>query len=164
MASLLAIPWLALCAWHDLRTRTVPALLAIPPLVAAIGWQGYTGNWPVALLAISLLILDELPWHWRGFLSGVQGLLLFAAWNTSGWLAALLGLILTAVWALWKFGAIGGADAQVLMTLALFFGCSILVPVALGTGIQAMIQRLRGRNTIPAMLGILAGVSVYTLK
>jgi len=164
MVWLLVIPWLAICAWHDLRTRTVPALLTIPPLVAAIGWEIYAGNWPLALLAISLFVLDDLPWRWRGFLSGVQGLLLFAAWNSSGWTAVLLGLILIVIWVLWKFGAIGGADAQVLMSLALFFGWPILVPVALATGLQALIQYWRGQNTIPAMLGILAGVSVHTLK
>jgi Flp pilus assembly protein protease CpaA len=86
------------------------------------------------------------------------------AWGTSGVISALLGLTLIGIWALWKFGAIGGADAQVVMALILFFGLVILVPVALATGLQAAIQKLRGRDTLPAMLGILVGVGIHTLK
>jgi Flp pilus assembly protein protease CpaA len=164
MFALLTLPWLALCTWHDLHTRTVPPLLTIPPLVAAMAWHGYSESWPVALLAVSLLFLDELPWRWRGILAGVQGLLLATAWGTSGVMSALLGLTLIGIWALWKFGAIGGADAQVVMSLALFFGLAILVPIALATGLQAAIQKLRGRDTLPAMLGILVGVGIHTLK
>lgn len=164
MLALLALPWLALCTWHDLRTRTVPPLLTIPPLLTAMAWHGYSESWPVAVLALTLLFLDDLPWHWRGILAGIQGLLLAAAWGTSGVMSALLGLILIGIWALWKFGAIGGADAQVVMTLALFFGLSILVSIALATGLQAAIQKLRGRDTLPAMLGILVGVGMHILK
>jgi len=164
MFALLALPWLALCTWHDLRTRTVPPLLTILPLVAAMAWHGYSESWPVALLAVSLLVLDDLPWRWRGILAGIQGLLLAVAWSASGVMSALLGLTLIGMWALWKFGAIGGADAQVVMALALFFGLVILVPVALATGLQAAIQKLRGRDTFPAMLGILVGVGIHTLK
>ncbi|MCG2787711.1 MAG: hypothetical protein L6461_21705 [Anaerolineae bacterium] len=164
MFALLALPWLALCTWHDLDTRTVPPFLTIPPLLAAMAWHGYTESWPVAVLAITLLVLDDLPWRWRGILAGVQGLLLAVAWGTSGVTSALLGLTLIGIWALWKFGAIGGADAQVVMGLTLFFGLVILVPVALATGVQAAIQKLRSKATIPAMLGILIGVGIHTLK
>jgi Flp pilus assembly protein protease CpaA len=159
--ALLALPWLAFCAWHDLRTRTVPGLLTIPPLVFAIGWQVYLGVWPLAALAATLIFLDDLPWRWRGFLVGVQGLLLAATWHLSDMMTALLGLVLMFIWLLWKMGAIGGADAQVVMTLALFFGLSILVPVALATGVQALLQKFRGKDTIPAMLGIFAGVGIF---
>jgi Flp pilus assembly protein protease CpaA len=164
MFSLLALLWLALCTWHDLRTRTVPAFLTIPPLLAAMAWHGYSESWPVAILAVSLLVLDDLPWRWRGILAGIQGLLLAVAWGTSGAMSALLGLTLIGIWALWKFGAIGGADAQVVMTLALFFGLVILVPVAFATGLQAAIQKVRSKATLPAMLGILVGVGIHTLK
>lgn len=164
MFALLALPWLVLCTWHDLRTRTVPPLLTIPPLVVAMAWHGYSASWPVAVLALTLLILDDLPWRWRGILAGVQGLLLATAWATSGVMSALLGLVLIGIWALWKFGAIGGADAQVVMTLPLFFGPAILVPVALATGLQAAVQKVRGKATLPAMLGILVGVGIHILK
>lgn len=164
MFALLALPWLALCTWHDLRTRTVPPFLTIPPLVAGMAWHGYSASWPVGVLAMTLLFIDDLPWRWRGILAGMQGLLLAMTWSTSGVMSALLGLTLIGIWALWKFGAIGGADAQVVMALILFFGLVILVPVALATGLQAAIQKLRGRDTLPAMLGILVGVGIHTLK
>jgi Flp pilus assembly protein protease CpaA len=164
MFALFALPWLALCTWHDLRTRTVPASLTIPPLLTAIVWHGVSESWPVAVLTTTLLFLDDLPWRWRGILAGIQGLLLAVAWGTSGVTSALLGLTLIGIWALWKFGAIGGADAQVVMTLTLLFGLVILVPVSLATGLQAAIQKLRSRDTLPAMLGILVGVGIHTLK
>ena len=164
MFALLALPWLAWCTWYDLRTRTVPPLLTIPPLLAAMAWHGYSESWPVAVLAMMLLFLDDLPWRWCGILAGVQGLLLAMAWSTSGAMSALLGLTLIGIWALWKFSAIGGADAQVVLALALFFGLVILVPVALATGLQAAIQKLRGKDTLPAMVGILIGVGIHTLK
>lgn len=164
MFALLALPWLALCAWHDLRTRTVPGALTIPPLAAAIGWQVYIGSWPLAILVLILTVLDDIPWRWRGLLVGGQGMLLATAWYQNGIVQALLGLALMGIWLLWKLGAIGGADAQVVMTLAMFFGLPILVPVALATGVQALLQKFRGRDTIPAMLGILAGVGLYNLK
>ena len=164
MFALLALPWLALCTWYDLRTRTVPPFLTIPPLLAAMAWHGYLKSWPVAVLAMTLLVLDDLPWRWRGILAGMQGLLLAVVWSTSGMISALLGLTLIAIWVLWKLGAIGGADAQVVMGLTLFFGLVILFPVALTTGLQAAVQKLRGKDTLPAMLGILVGVGIHTLK
>jgi len=164
MAALLALPWLAFCAWHDLHTRTVPAFLTLPPLAAAIGWQVYLGDWPLAVLVLTLTILDDPTWRWRGFLGGVQALVLATAWYLGGIMPAFLGLALIGVWLLWKLGAIGGADAQVVMTLALFFGLPILVPVTLATGLQALLQKFRGRDTIPAMLGIFAGVGLHMLK
>jgi Flp pilus assembly protein protease CpaA len=160
----LALFWLVFCAWHDLRTRTVPGLLTIPPLAAAIAWQVYLGNWPLAVLTLTLLVLDDLRLRWRIGLVMSQGLLLAATWHQNGIMPALLGLALMFIWLLWKLGGIGGADAQVVMTLALFFGLPILVPVALATGVQALLQKFRGKDNIPAMLGIFAGVGIHILK
>lgn len=164
MFPLLALPWLAFCAWHDLKSRTVPPLLTIPPLAASILLHGILDSWPVAVLAATLIVLDDLPWRWRGILGGAQGLLLLAAWFVAGPSSAVLGLVLIGTWLSWKLGALGGADAQVVITLLLFFGLPVLLPVALATGLQAVIQWLRGKATLPAMLGILAGVGLHTLK
>lgn len=160
----LALFWLVFCAWHDLRTRAVPGLLTIPPLAAAIAWQVYVGNWPLAVLTLTLLVLDDLRPRWRVGLVMSQGLLLAATWYQNGIMPALLGLALMFIWLLWKLGGIGGADAQVVITLALFFGLPILVPVALATGLQALLQKFRGKDNIPAMLGIFAGVGIHILK
>jgi Flp pilus assembly protein protease CpaA len=163
MFVLLALPWLAFCAWHDLRTRTVPPGLTIPPLMIAITWHGLNENWPLAILVASLTILDDLPWRWRGFLGGAQTLLLIAASILGGIEAVLLGLVLMGVWLMWKLNRLGGADAQVIFTLALFFGLPIIVPLAIGTGLQAAIQKLRRKETIPAMLGILTGAGFHAI-
>ncbi|MBS4062490.1 MAG: prepilin peptidase [Bacteroidetes bacterium] len=163
MFVLLALPWLAFCAWHDLRTRTVPPSLTIPSLMIAITWHGLNENWPLAILAVSLTILDDLPWRWRGFLGGVQTLLLVAATILGGIEAVLLGLVLIGVWLLWKLNRLGGADAQVIFTLSLFFGLPIILPLAIGTGLQAGFQKLRRKETMPAMLGILTGASIYAI-
>ena len=163
MLALLALPWLAFCAWHDLRTRTVPPGLTIPPLMIAITWHGLNESWPLAILVASLTILDDLPWRWRGFLGGMQALLLAATAAVSGLDAFLLGLVLMGVWLLWKLNALGGADAQVIFTLALFFGLPIIVPLAIGTGLQGAIQKLRRKETMPAMLGVFAGTGLHAI-
>jgi Flp pilus assembly protein protease CpaA len=163
MAALIALPWLAFCAWHDLRTRTVPPGLTIPPLMIAITWHGLSENWPLAILVASLTVLDDLPWRWRGFLGGVQSLLLVATTILGGLEALLLGLVLMGAWLLWKLKRLGGADAQVIFTLALFFGLPIVVPLAVGTGLQAASQKLRRKETMPAMLGILIGAGLHAI-
>ena len=160
---MLALPWLALCAGYDLRSRTLPAWLSIPPLLLAILWAGLQGAWAVSILAVTLLFLDDLPWRMRGFLGGLQGLLLLFAWQQAGWNGVGLGATLMLIWLFWKLGAFGGADAQVLMTLALFFQPAILLPIAVAGGIQGLIQRLRGKTDLPALLAILAGAGVYIL-
>ena len=160
---MLALPWLAACAAYDLRSRTVPAWLTIPTLLVAILWTGWRGAWAVSLLAITLLFMDDLPWRLRGFLAGLQGLLLYFAWQQAGPDAVTLGAVLMLLWLFWKLGAFGGADAQVLMTLALFLGPSVLIPVAFMNLLQGLAGLLGKRKSMPAMLSILAGTSAYVL-
>ena len=158
---MLALPWLVLCTLHDLRSRTIPAWLTIPPLLGAVAWNAWHGSWAASLLALTLLFLDDLPWRLRGFLAGLQGLLLLFAWQQAGLEGVILGLTLLGIWLSWKLGAFGGADAQVLMALSLFFGPTILVPVALMNAIQGLVGMLMKRKTIPAMLSILAGTCIF---
>lgn len=161
--SLVALPWLAVCAVYDLRSRTVPAWLTIPPLLVAIIWITWRGSWVLAMLTVSLVFLDDIPWRMRGFLGGFQGLLLMAAWFQTGYSGLILGISLIGIWLFWKLGAYGGADAQALMILALLFQPAVLLPVAIAGGVQGLIQWLRGKRTIPAMLAILIGTSLHLL-
>ena len=154
---MLTLPWLLICAISDLRTRTVPTWLTAAPLLGAVVWTVWQGSWALAILVLTLVALDDLPWQARGFLGGMQGLLLLFAWQLDGQASAGLGLVLITIWLIWKFGAIGGADAQVLMTLALVFQPGILLPVALAGGFQGLVQWLRKKPTLPAMLAILIG-------
>lgn len=159
--SLLVLPWLLACAISDLRTRTVPTWLTVVPLLGATAWIAWQGNWPLALLVLTLVALDDLHWRARGFLGGVQGLLLLFTWQLEGLAGLLTGLALLAIWLCWKLGAFGGADAQVLMSLTLLFPPAVLLPVALAGGLQGLVQWLRKKSTLPAMLAILAGTLFY---
>jgi Flp pilus assembly protein protease CpaA len=159
--SLIVCAWLAVCAAYDLKSRAVPAWLTIPPLLGAVVWSVWQGSWAISLLILTLVCLDDLPWRLRGFLAGLQGLLLLFAWQQAGLEGVSLGLTLLGIWLSWKLGAFGGADAQVLMALSLFFGPAIIVPVALMNAIQGLAGMMMKRKTIPAMLSILAGACIF---
>ena len=161
---MLVLPWLAACAISDLRSRTVPAWLTIPPLLGALIWAGWQLSLAVSLLTLTLIAFDDLPWRLRGFLGGVQGLLLFWIGYQSGLPGVFLGLSLLAIWLGWKLGAFGGADAQVLLTLCLLLSPAILYPIAVFTGFQGVAQWLRKKPSLPAMLAILAGTAYYLLQ
>ncbi len=161
---MLVLPWLAACAISDLRSRTVPAWLTIPPLLGALIWATIQGQWGLTLLTLTLIAFDDLAWRLRGFLGGVQGLLLLLAWRQAGLPALFLGLALMAIWLGWKLGAFGGADAQVLLTLCLLLSPAILYPIAVFTGFQGVAQWLRKKTSLPAMLAILAGTAYYLLQ
>jgi hypothetical protein len=67
------------------------------------------------------------------------------------------------IWLTWKLEKIGGADAQVLMTLIILLGPAVLLPVAVAGGIQGLAGLLAHRKTLPFMVSVLAGTSVYFL-
>jgi len=159
--SFLVLPWLLACAISDLRTRTVPTWLTVVPLLGATIWIAWQGAWPLAILVLTLVALDDLHWRARGFLGGVQGLLLLFTWQLDGLAGLLTGLSLLAIWLCWKLGAFGGADAQVLMSLTLLFQPAVLLPVALSSGLQGLAQWLRKKPTLPALLAILGGTVFY---
>ena len=158
---MLVLPWLLVCAISDLRTRTVPTWLTVAPLLGAVVWMAWQGSWALALLTLTLVFLEDIPWRMRGFWSGLQGLLLVSAWQTAGLEGAIQGVSLLGIWLCWKLGAFGGADAQVLMTLTLLFQPGVLLPVALAGGLQGLVQWLRKKPTLPAMLAILVGTLFY---
>jgi len=158
---MLVLPWLLACAISDLRTRTVPTWLTVIPLLGAVTWTAWQGSLPLALLVLTLVALDDLHWRARGFLGGVQGLLLLFTWQLDGLIGLGIGFSLMGIWLCWKLGAFGGADAQVLMTLALLFQPAVLLPVALAGGVQGLVQWLRKKPTLPAMLAILVGTLFY---
>ncbi len=160
----MAIPWLVVCSLYDLRSRTVPAGLTIPPLLVMVIWTAVQGSWAVALFALILFFLAEAPKPLFSVLVGSLGVLLALCWMQAGLPAVELSLSLLGVWFAWRLGAIGGADTQVLMVLALGYGPGILIPISMAGGLQGLIQRLRGESNLPAMLSILAGTCFHLLK
>lgn len=157
--------WLLACAIYDLKSRTVPLLLTLPPLFIALLWQALNGQTLLALFVMLLFILADVPPRMRGFATGLQ------VFNFCVCLAAspepiqtgILLLTLFAIWFAWIMKKLGGADAQTLMALALLFGPAILLPIILAGGVQGLICRLVRKKTMPCMLSILAGVVLYFL-
>lgn len=160
----MAIPWLAVCSFCDLHSRTVPAGLTLPPLLVMIVWTAVQGSWAVSVFALILFYLADAPRPLFSALVGSLGVLLALCWMQAGLPGVVLSLSLLGVWFAWRLGAIGGADTQVLMVLALGYGPDILIPISVAGGFQGLIQRLRGKSSLPAMLSILAGTGFHLLK
>lgn len=157
--------WLAVCTVWDLKRREVPPVLTIPPLFGAVLWSVFTGNAGVALFIVQLFILADVSIRMRGFANGLQATIfcLALAISPDPWLAA--GTMLTAyvIWAVWRLEKMGGADAQVLLALTLVCGPSILLPITLAGGVQGLVSLLAKKRTIPYMVSILTGASVFLL-
>lgn len=145
--------WLAICVWHDLKTREVPNLLTIGPLVGMsfyailCGWSGAT--W----LVVMFTLFSELPrlrWLAGGLATVVIALLMPSLFPI---LLSLYG-----AWLLWELGAMGGADAKILMTLFLFMGnASVILPITIVGGIQGVVALFKKERQIPYTVSILAG-------
>ena len=158
------ISWLVVCSFCDLRSRTVPAGLTLPPLLAMIVWTAVQGSWAVSIFALILFYLADVPRPLFSFLVGLLGVLLALCWMQAGLPGIVMSLSLLGVWFAWRLGAIGGADTQVLMVLTLGYGPGLLIPISVAGGIQGLIQRLRGKSSLPAMLAILTGTGFHLLK
>jgi hypothetical protein len=150
---------------HDLRRREVPPVLTLPPLFAAVLWSTWGGKFAVVLFAMFLFILADVPSRMRGFANGLQVAIVCLGLATSPEpaLAGATMLVMFAVWAVWKLEQMGGADAQVLIALTLLFGPSILIPITLVGGVQGLLSLLAKKKTIPYMVSILAGTSIFLL-
>jgi len=157
--------WLAACTLYDLKWREVPSALTLPPLYGAMVWNAINGNIAVVLFVLLLFILADVPIRTRGFANGLQAVVFCLGLATSPEpvLAAVTMLTMVVVWALWKLEKMGGADAQVLLALALVFSPAILLPITLAGGVQGLVSLLTKKKTIPYMVSILAGASVFLL-
>jgi Flp pilus assembly protein protease CpaA len=155
--------WLTACAIYDLKWREVPPALTIPPLFGVVLWKALDGNIGVALFLVTLCILADVSIRARGFANGLQAVIFCLGLATSSEpvLAATTMLAAYMIWAVWRLEKMGGADAQVLLTLALVFGPAILLPITLAGGVQGLVSLLAKKKTIPYMVSILAGASVF---
>ena len=157
--------WLVVCTLYDLKWREVPPALTIPPLFGAVLWKVLEGNFAVALFVLALFILADVSVRARGFANGLQAVIfcLGLATNPEPVQAAATMLAAYVIWAIWNLEKMGGADAQVLLMLALVFGPAILLPITLAGGIQGLVSLVAKKKTIPYMVSILAGTSVFVL-
>ena len=157
--------WLAACAFFDLKKREVPPALTLPPLFGAVLWSAFTGKPAVALFVLLLFILADVSPRLSGFAGGLQAVIFCLGLATSPEPVLVVTTMLAAlgIWSLWTFEKMGGADAQVLLALALIFGPSILLPITLAGGVQGLVSLLARKKTIPYMVSILAGTSVFLM-
>jgi Flp pilus assembly protein protease CpaA len=157
--------WLVVCALYDLKWREVPPALTIPPLFGAVLWKVLDGNVAVALFVLALCILADVSVRARGFANGLQAVIfcLGVAISPDPWLAATTMLTAYVIWAVWRLEKMGGADAQVLLALTLVFGPVILLPITLAGGVQGLVSLLARKKTMPYMVSIMAGTSIFLL-
>ncbi len=155
------LAWLGTCVFFDLRSRQVPMLLTVIPLILAAAWRLFLGGWQLVLLTVALILLSDLPWaKWRiplGCCATIVGLSIagspdevYAMW------------VIFAVWALWEIGATGGADVKILIALVLLFANGLLfIPIVLVGGVQGLVALIVKRKTIPYTVAITLGTAAW---
>ena len=158
---LLLLAWLVACVVFDLRSRQVPALLTIPPLIISALWRLFQGEWPVVVLVFVLILISDLPWpKWHIPLACLATVLALSIPDTSENIYALL--VIFAAWALWEIGTTGGADAKIIISLVLMFGNGLLfIPIVLAGGIQGLFGLIARKKTIPYTVAITLGTAVW---
>ena len=107
----LLMAWLGTCMVFDLRSRQVPALLTILPLVLSALWRLFQGGWSVVILVVALILISDFPWpKWRIPLACLATVLALSIPGPSESIYALL--VIFAAWALWEIGATGWCRCQ----------------------------------------------------
>ncbi len=157
----LLIAWLGVCVEFDLRSRQVPALLTMPPLVLSALWRLFQGGWLLVGLVVALILISDLPWSkWRIPLACLAGILAMSFQAVPESIYATL--VIFAHWALWEIGATGGADAKLIISLVLLFGNGLLfIPIVLAGGVQGLVGMISRKKTIPYTVAITLGTAVW---
>ncbi|MEN4099331.1 MAG: hypothetical protein ROW52_05365 [Anaerolineaceae bacterium] len=158
-AALLA--WLGVCVFFDLRSRQVPTLLTVIPLILAAAWRLFEGGWQLVLLTAALTLLSDLPWaKWRlplGCCATVAGLSIAASPDM-----VYAMLVIFAAWAMWELDLTGGADAKIIIALVLLFANGLLfIPIVLAGGVQGLAAMIARRKTIPYTVAIALGTAAW---
>lgn len=155
------LAWLGTCVFFDLRSRQVPMLLTVIPLLLAAVWRLFQGGWQLVLLTVVLTLLSDLPQaKWRiplGCCAAVVGLSVAGSPDE-----VFAMLVIFAVWALWEIGATGGADAKIIIALVLLFANGLLfIPIVLVGGVQGLAALIAKRKTIPYTVAITLGTAAW---
>lgn len=155
------LAWLGVCVFFDLRSRQVPTLLTVIPLILAAAWRLFQDGWQLVLLTVVLTILSDLPWaKWRIPLGCCAATIGLAITGSPDEVYAML--VIFAVWALWEIGATGGADAKIIITLVLLFANGLLfIPIVLVGGFQGLAALIAKRKTIPYTVAITLGTAAW---
>lgn len=155
------LAWLGTCVFFDLRTRHVPTLLTVIPLILAAAWRLFLGGWQLVLLTIVLTLLSDLPQaKWRIPLGCCAAIVGLSIGGSPDEVYAML--VIFAVWALWEIGATGGADAKIIIALILLFANGLLfIPIVLVGGVQGLAALIVKRKTIPYTVAITLGTAAW---
>lgn len=155
------IAWLGACVVFDLRSRQVPELLTIPPLVLFALWRLFQGGWSEVILVVALILISDIPWQkWRIPLACLATILALSVPGTSESIYALL--VIFAAWALWEISVMGGADAKIIISLVLLFGNGLLfIPIVMVGGIQGLLGLITKKKTIPYTVAITFGMVAW---
>lgn len=163
LQAVLVIIWLVICAASDLKSRTVPNLLTLIPLVAALIQTVINGYWPVVALLVLLIGISDLPRRAAQPLS-VAGLICCGIGMVTLGMSlelVLVSILLFVVWQLWLLELTGGADAKILMTLTLLYGSPVFLAATLAGGVFGLVALALKKRTLPYVLPILAGTVAY---
>ena len=155
------LAWLGGCVIFDLRSRQVPMLLTIIPLILAAAWRLFQGGWQLVLFTIALILLSDLPQSkWRiplGCCIAIAGLSIVGSPGE-----AYPMLVIFAVWAMWEIGVTGGADAKIIIALVLLFANGLLfILIVLFGGVQGLAALIARRKTIPYTVAITLGTAAW---
>jgi Flp pilus assembly protein protease CpaA len=151
--------WLAACMVSDLRNRTVPWLMMVPPLYAAMVCSAVQGAWRAPLLAFLLIPGSALPKRWFAPLSLLLALVLSVRAPAGEiWVLAAVAWI----WLMWRFELMGGADTKIMMTVVMLIGnASVIVAITLAGGVLGVLGALRKKATVPYVVAIGLGTLAY---
>ncbi len=153
--------WLGACVTFDLRSRRVPAMLTIPPLVLSALWRLFEGGWPLVVLVAALILISDLPWpKSRVPLACLASVLALSIHALPESIYAIL--VIFAAWILWEIGSTGGADAKLIISLVLLFGNALLfIPIVLAGGVQGLAGLIARKKTIPYTVAITLGTAAW---
>jgi len=154
--------WLMVCMVYDLRFREVPNKLTLIPLILAGVYALFLGWWTPVLLTACLIHISDFEPREKRLAFALVASAFAAIFEPSLWIpvAALL-----TTWLLWEFGVMGGADAKLLMVIALVVGHPIIfLLIALVGGIQGMLALVVRKKSVPYIVAIFAGASLYAVN
>ncbi len=158
----LLLIWLLVCMLYDLRFRQLPMWLTLIPLGIAGVIAVFTGGWVLAGLAACLVFISDVEPRERR-LAFAAVVAAFAAIFDPKMLVMLAALLI--IWFLWEAGAMGGADAKLLMVLGLILQQPIIfLFIALAGGAQGIAALILRKKEIPYIVAIFAGSSLFTLN
>ncbi len=141
---ILALLWLGLVSWFDLRTKQVPhSAWIIVPLVVAILYRIAYSSWELIVLTILVAFASE-----RKRLAQASGIALFSSvymwlplvcvsFLRAGAVNPLAAVAILSFWIAWELHIWGGADAVAAITLMLLWPDMKLVVALLGVHLAA---------------------------